>query len=69
MACVLVSSPLAISNLDIHDGTLTGTSFGISGAAVFPKDEAVLEVMQMAGNSSCWSHGLRPCLSSYIPKV
>lgn len=69
MACVLVSSPLAISNLDIHDGTLTGTSFGISGAAVFPKDEAVLEVMEMAGNSSCWSHGLRPCLSSYIPKV
>ncbi|NXD26932.1 PLCB2 phosphodiesterase, partial [Spelaeornis formosus] len=42
------SSPLSISNLGIQDGTLTGASFGISGAALFTKDEAMLEVMQMA---------------------
>ncbi|NXE98759.1 PLCB2 phosphodiesterase, partial [Menura novaehollandiae] len=42
------SSPLSISNLNSQDGTLTGTSFGISGAAAFTKDEAVLEVTQMA---------------------
>jgi len=47
-----LSSPLTVFNLKIQDRTSTGTSFVISGAAAFAKDENVIEVTQIAGNLS-----------------
>jgi len=48
-----MSSPLSIFIPKLQDGTLTGTSFVILGAAALVKDGNMKEVTQLAGNSLC----------------